>query len=174
MFTLASNFNCCTAPGKKKRKTSVLYPVIMIKTCYPRRYRCFSRLWQQGLSFADCTIFSSELPLSLPNWLRCGECEEDSTVWQKSGNPCELSPREVGWGDSWSMSELDFPLSELRKLEERGENFCRRMGLDTSPLRAPTNEIVLCCLLCLTSPETVPVRTFKGSYQLYKMLGKLL
>ena len=33
------------------------------------------------------------------------------------------------------------------------------MGLDISPLRAPTNEIVLCCLLCLTCPETVPLRT---------------
>ena len=62
--------------------------------------------------------------------------------------------------DSWSMSELDFPLSELRKLEieEGGEYFCSCMGVDTSPLRAPTNEIVLCCLLCLTSSETVPVR----------------
>ena len=60
--------------------------------------------------------------------------------------------------DSWSMSELDFLLSELRKLEEGGEYFCSCMGVDTSPLRAPTNEIVLCCLLCLTSPETVPVR----------------
>ena len=59
--------------------------------------------------------------------------------------------------DSLSMSELDFPLSELRKLEEGGESFCSFMGLDTSPLRASMNEIVLCCLLCLTSPETVPV-----------------
>ena len=56
------------------------------------------------------------------------------------------------------MSELDFPLTELRKLEEGGESFCSCMGLDTSPLRAPMNEIVLCCLLCLTSPETVTVR----------------
>ena len=60
--------------------------------------------------------------------------------------------------NSWSMSELDFPLSELTKLEEGEEYFCRCMGVDTSPLRAPTNEIVMCCLLCLTSPETVPVR----------------
>ena len=60
--------------------------------------------------------------------------------------------------DSLSMSELDFPLSELRKLEAGGESFCSCMGLDTSPLRAPINKIVLCCLLCLTSPETVPVR----------------
>ena len=59
--------------------------------------------------------------------------------------------------DSLSMPELDFPLSELRKLPEHGESFCSCMGLDTSPLRAPMNEIVLCCLLCLTSPETVPV-----------------
>ena len=56
------------------------------------------------------------------------------------------------------MSELDFPLSELRKLEEGGESFCSCMGLDTSPLRAPMNVTVLCCLLCLASPETVPVR----------------
>ena len=56
------------------------------------------------------------------------------------------------------MSELDFPLSELRKLEEGGEAFCSCMGLDTSPMRALMNEIVSCCLLCLTSPETVPVR----------------
>ena len=68
---------------------------------------------------------------------------------------------EVGWGDSWSMSELDFPLSELRKLEEGGESFCNCMGLDTSPLKEPMIEIVLCCLLCLTSPETVPVRISK-------------
>ena len=60
--------------------------------------------------------------------------------------------------NSLSMSELDFPLSELRKLEEGGESFCSCMGLDTSPLKAPMNEIVLCCLLCLTSRETVPVR----------------
>ena len=60
--------------------------------------------------------------------------------------------------DSLSMSELDFRLSELRKLEEDGESFCGCMGLDTSPLRAPMNEIVLCCLLCLTSSKTVPVR----------------
>ena len=59
------------------------------------------------------------------------------------------------------MSELDFPLSELRKLEEGRESFCSYMGLDTSPLRAPMNEIVLCCLLRLTSPETVPVRIEK-------------
>ena len=61
--------------------------------------------------------------------------------------------------DSWSISELDFPLSELRKLEEGGEYFCSCMGLDTSPLRAPLNEIVLCCLLCLISPETVQARS---------------
>ena len=60
--------------------------------------------------------------------------------------------------DSLSMSELDFPLSELRKLEEGGESFCSCMGLNTSPLRAPMNEIVLCSFLCLTSPETVLVR----------------
>ena len=60
--------------------------------------------------------------------------------------------------DFLSMSELDFPLSKPRKLEEGGESFCSCMGLDTSPLTAPMNEIVLCCLLCLTSPETVPVR----------------
>ena len=60
--------------------------------------------------------------------------------------------------DSLSMSELNFPLSELRKLEEGGESFCSCMGLDTSPLRAPMNEIVLCCLLYLTSPETAPVK----------------
>ena len=60
--------------------------------------------------------------------------------------------------DSLSLPELDFPLSELKKLEEGGEFFCSCMGLDTSPLRALMNEIVLCCLLCLTSPETVPVR----------------
>ena len=34
--------------------------------------------------------------------------------------------------DSWSMSELGFPLSELRKLEEGGEYFCSCMALDTS------------------------------------------
>ena len=56
------------------------------------------------------------------------------------------------------MSELNFLLHELRKLKEGGESFCSCMGLDTSPLRAPINEIALCCLLCLTSPETVPVR----------------
>ena len=56
------------------------------------------------------------------------------------------------------MSELDFPLSELRKLEEGGEYFCSCLGVDTSPLRAPTNGIVPCCLLGLTSPETVSVR----------------
>ena len=55
------------------------------------------------------------------------------------------------------MSELDFPLSELRKLEKGGESCCSCMRLGTSPLRAPMNEIVMCCLLCLTSPETVPV-----------------
>ena len=60
--------------------------------------------------------------------------------------------------DFWSMSEVDFPLSKLRKLEEVGEYFCSYMGLDTSPLRVPTTEIALCCLLCLTSPETVPVK----------------
>ena len=60
--------------------------------------------------------------------------------------------------DSLSMSELDFPLSELKKLEEGGESFCSCMGLDTSPLRAPMDETVFCCLLCLTSPETVPMR----------------
>ena len=60
--------------------------------------------------------------------------------------------------DSLSILELDFPLSELRKLEEGGESFCSCMRLDTSPLRALMNEIVLCCLLCLTSPETVPER----------------
>ena len=60
--------------------------------------------------------------------------------------------------DSSSMSELDFSLSELRKLEEGREFFCSWMGLDTRPLRASMNEIVLCCLLCLTSLETVPVR----------------
>ena len=48
---------------------------------------------------------------------------------------------------SVSTSELDFSLSELRKLEEGGEYFCTCMGLDTSPLRASTNEIVLCCML---------------------------
>ena len=58
-------------------------------------------------------------------------------------------------------SRPDFPLSELRKLEEGGESFCSCMGLDTSPLKAPMNEIVWCCLLCLTSPETVPVRIKK-------------
>ena len=63
-----------------------------------------------------------------------------------------------GLGRFLDMSELDFPLSELRKLEEGGEYFCSCMGVDASPLRAPTNEIVMCCLLCLTSPETVPVR----------------
>ena len=84
--------------------------------------------------------------------------KEDSAVWQESGNPCELSLKEVGWGDCWNMSEVDFPLSDLRKLEEGGESFCSCMGLDTSPLRAHMNEIVLCCLLCLTSPETVLVR----------------
>ena len=56
--------------------------------------------------------------------------------------------------DSLSMSELDFPLSELRKLEEGGESFCCCVGLNTGPLRAPMNEIILCCLLCLTSRET--------------------
>ena len=75
------------------------------------------------------------------------------------------APRKVGWGDSWNMSEMDFPLSELRKLEEGGESFCSCMGLDTSPLRAPMNEIVLCCLLCLTSPETVPVRIVLYSHR---------
>ena len=60
--------------------------------------------------------------------------------------------------DSLSMSELDFLLSELRKLEESGESFCSCVGLDTSPLRALMNEIVFCCLLCLTSREAVPVR----------------
>ena len=60
--------------------------------------------------------------------------------------------------DSLSVSELDFPLSELRKLEEGGESFCSCVGMDTSPLRAPMNEIVLCCLLCLTSREAVPVK----------------
>ena len=59
--------------------------------------------------------------------------------------------------NSLSMSELDFPPSELRKLEEGAESFCSCMGLDTSPFRAPMNEIVSCCLFCLTSPETVPV-----------------
>ena len=47
--------------------------------------------------------------------------------------PCELSLREVGWGDSWNSSELDFPLSELRKVEEGGESFCSCVGLDTRP-----------------------------------------
>ena len=56
--------------------------------------------------------------------------------------------------DSLSMSELEFLLNEVIKLEEGGESFCSCMGLDTSPLRA----IVLCHLLCLTSPETVPMR----------------
>ena len=88
----------------------------------------------------NCTVFSSELPLSLPNWLRYGECGEDFAAWQERGNPCELSLREVGLGDSWKMSERDFPLSELRKLEEGGETFCSCMGLDTSPLRAPMND----------------------------------
>ena len=37
--------------------------------------------------------------------------------------------------DSLSMSELDFPLSELRKLEEGGKPFCGCLGLDTSPLK---------------------------------------
>ena len=60
--------------------------------------------------------------------------------------------------DSLNMSELDFPLNELRKLEKGGKSFCSCMGLATSPMRAPMNEIVLCCLLCLTCPETVPVR----------------
>ena len=60
--------------------------------------------------------------------------------------------------DSLGMSELNFPRSELRKLEEGGESFCSCTGLDTSLLRAPMKEIVLCCLLCLTSRETVPVR----------------
>ena len=63
------------------------------------------------------------------------------------------------------MSELDFPLSELRKLEEGGESFCSCIRLDTSSLRAPMNEIVLCCLLCLTSPETVPVRVVLYSHR---------
>ena len=60
------------------------------------------------------------------------------------------------------MLELDFLLSEQRKLEEGVESFCHYMGLDTSPLRAPMNETVLCCLLCLTSPEFVPVRENKS------------
>ena len=85
-------------------------------------------------------------------------CGEDSAVWQESGKLRELSLREVGWGDSWNMPELDFLLSELRKLGEGRKSFCSCMGLDTSPLRAPMNKTVLCCLLCLTSPETVPVR----------------
>ena len=75
---------------------------------------------------------------------------------------------EVGWGDSWNMSELDFLLSELGKLEEGGESFCSCTGLDTSPLRAPMNEKVLCCLLCLTSPENVPVRIVTESCSKYK------
>ena len=71
--------------------------------------------------------------------------------------------------DSLTISELDFSLSELRKLEEGGESFCSCIGLDTSPLRAPMNEIVLCCLLCLTSRETVLMRILiisSGGYSL--------
>ena len=86
----------------------------------------------------------------------------------------KLPPREVDWGNSWSMSELDFPLSELGMLEEGEEYFCSYMGLDTSPLRAPTNGVVLCCLLCLTSrsSETVPVRIYSitACYSLYVAL----
>ena len=31
----------------------------MIKKRYPRKYRCFSRLWQQGLNFADLPLLGS-------------------------------------------------------------------------------------------------------------------
>ena len=92
-------------------------------------------------------------------------CGEDFTVWQETGKPRELSSREVGWDDSWNMLELDFPLSELRKLEEGRESFCSCMGLDTSPLRAPMNKIVLGCFLCLTFPEIVPVRIVLYSHR---------
>ena len=60
--------------------------------------------------------------------------------------------------NSLSMSELDFHLSELRKLKEGRESFCSCIRLDTSPLRTPMNEKVLFCLLCLTSPGAVLVR----------------
>ena len=55
-------------------------------------------------------------------------------------------------GDSWNSSELDFSLSELRKLEEGGEeSSCSCVGLDTSLPRASMNKIALCCLICLRS-----------------------
>ena len=31
----------------------------MIKECSPRMYRCFSRLWQKGFSFADLPLLGS-------------------------------------------------------------------------------------------------------------------
>ena len=48
--------------------------------------------------------------------------------------------------DSWSMSELDFPLIELRKLKvgEGGvEYFCSCMGVDSSPLTESNSSVLL-------------------------------
>ena len=59
--------------------------------------------------------------------------------------------------DPLSMSELDFPQSGLRKMEEGGEPSCSSVRLNNSPPKAPMDEIVLCCLVCLTSREAVPV-----------------
>ena len=57
VFTLGSNFNCCTAPGKS---LSIDFtPVIIIKKCSPGEYRCFSRMWQQGPNFANLPILGS-------------------------------------------------------------------------------------------------------------------
>ena len=44
----------------------------------------------------NCIIFSLDLSLSLPNWLRYGDCREDPAVCQKSDNPM-MSQREEGW-----------------------------------------------------------------------------
>ena len=50
-----------------------------------------------------------------------GSAEKIPLSGRRAAIPASCHREEVGWGNSWNMSELDFPLTELRKLEEGGE-----------------------------------------------------
>ena len=42
-----------------RKKPLYCIPVIMIKKCSLGKYRCFSRLWQQGLNFVNLPLLGS-------------------------------------------------------------------------------------------------------------------
>ena len=59
-------------------KTFALYPIIMIKKCSPRKYRCFSSIWQQGLNFANLPLWAA---LLIPALIALKHLMPVSSMW---------------------------------------------------------------------------------------------